>query len=143
MTRHSETSNHLVIEEDWDLISSRMIAFQIEFEEDTVETQKLKRYLGAIKQSMHHNIENLRKDGTVDAAFLVGAIKTIEKTEKIFEKQNIRKTDFLLLLRLILDKLKKERLITSKPMEKQMEFKKLKGATENDRVIRKTNQNKH
>ncbi len=129
--RFDEEFKKTVINESWDSIAQMAASFQIELDSDNKQARKLKKELSVVK---HIVSEHLSKEGAerfITPALLVRLIEAIEHFESAFEKHNIKRKDFLIFLKALLFKIKKEKLYVGKPLERQIAFKKMKYMLEN------------
>ncbi len=118
--------------ESWEDIAHMAHVFHIELEGDHNGTKKLKKELCFVKHILHEHLCDQDKiQDFVNTSLFITMVKTIDKFEKAFDKHDIKRREFLLFLKAILDKLKKEKLMVEKPMERKVEFKRMKGLMEN------------
>jgi hypothetical protein len=118
-------------EENWDAIAHALITFDIKLDNNGNEGRRLKKELGIIKHILYEHIK-WNRDGNLHAFFFVGAVKTIRTMEKKFDRSNETRREFLVFLKLLLEKMKTQRLYVKKPMEMRHEFKKMKGVVEDE-----------
>lgn len=127
MAELSEDFKRRIEEESWDSVAQMALGFQINITNNSKECRRLSKQLGMVKHLIH---EHLRKAEDVDkflnASFFVRLVKTLDSMEKSLKKYNIEKSEFLIFLKAVLHKLKKERLVVSKTLERKNEFRKLK-----------------
>lgn len=117
-----------VEQEDWDSLASLAHSFELEIEKGDGETKKLQKELQIIRQVVHAYLSNEReRKKFLSAKFLIGMHKTIEKLDKKITEHNYWRGEFLIFLRAILHKMKQEKLIVYKTLEKVNEFGKHKG----------------
>jgi hypothetical protein len=83
-----------------------------------------------VKHILYGQLRSLNGTESVDISLVVGTIKTVGRIEKGLASNGIRNNEFTLFLRLVLDKLKKQRLLAKKPLEMQKEFGLMKGVVE-------------
>ncbi len=129
--RFDEELKKRVEGESWEYIAQLGSLFVIEFDTDTKVTRKLKKELSVIKHIICGHLNNGGAERFITPALFVRLVQAILKFEKDFEKHNIRRKEFLVFLRALLHKLKKEKLHASKPLEREMTFKKMKDIMEN------------
>jgi hypothetical protein len=122
----------LLKEENWEAIAHTLITFDIQLDTNGSDGRKLKKELGFIKNVLYAHIKNREPESTINISFFVGAVKTIKRLERKFERNNEKRTEFLVFLKLLLEKIKKQRVYVKKTMEIRTEFKKMKGVVENE-----------
>ncbi|MBI2079366.1 hypothetical protein HYT84_01265 [Candidatus Micrarchaeota archaeon] len=127
MTGLSEAFKERIEGESWDSIAQMALHFQVDIESDDNKVRRLRKEVGMIKHILHEHLktpENAEK--TLNAAFFVRLVKTITKLEKAAEKHRAERTGFLMFLKAVLHKLKRERLFVFKTLERKDEFKRMK-----------------
>ena len=116
--------------ESWEDIAHMMHVFHIELEDDHNGTKKLKKELCLVKHILHEHLCDPDRIQYVNTSLFITMVKTINKFEKAFDKHNVKKRGFLLFLKAVLNKIKKEKLRVEKPLERKVEFKKMKDLIE-------------
>lgn len=115
---------------DWDSIAFALKKVNMSIDGDDAGAKKLRAQLGMIRMIMYDEIKEWNGNNTIDLSFFIASFKTIQKLEKEFEKRGVKRSEFLLLLKLLFYKFKKQKLQVVKPLEKIGEFKKMKGVVE-------------
>jgi len=119
-------------EQSWEDIAHMAHTIHIELESECNGTKKLKKEVCLVKHILHEHLCNADNvSDFLNASLFITMVKTIDKFEKAFDKHDIKRREFLLFLKAVLNKLKKEKLRVEKPMERKFEFKKMKGVVEN------------
>lgn len=116
--------------EDWESLSSLLLSLNTGIN-GRRDTRKLKKKVGMIRHIMVGHLKKLRDASKIDASFLVGNIKTIEKLESEFDAYGVDDKEFVIFMRLLIYKFEKLKLTVEKPMERRIELGRLKGAVEN------------
>ncbi|MFH1785226.1 MAG: hypothetical protein ABH842_02255 [Candidatus Micrarchaeota archaeon] len=116
---------------EWDALAHALKKMDTGIIGDDATSKKLRAQLGIIRMIMYEEIREWNGHNTIDITFFVASFKTIKKLEKDFSKKGITKSEFLLFLKLLFYKFKKQKIIAIKPLEKIGEFKKMKGVVEN------------
>ncbi|VVC04066.1 Uncharacterised protein [Candidatus Bilamarchaeum dharawalense] len=115
---------------EWDALAHALKKVNIGIQGNDAGAKKLRAELGIVRMIMYEEIREWNGNNTIDLAFFVASFKTIRKLEKQFEKRGIKKNEFMLFLRLLFYKFKKQKIVAVKPLEKMGEFKKMKGVVE-------------
>ncbi|MEK6982005.1 MAG: hypothetical protein AABX38_03680 [Candidatus Micrarchaeota archaeon] len=123
----------LIVEnENWVALANLTLSFKINIHENGFESRRLKKKLTHIRYLLHENLKNYENASSFyKARLFVAMVKAIKSIEDDFNKNKIEKREFLNFLKVVLHKLKKERLKIEKPFERKFEFKKMKDAIEN------------
>lgn len=116
---------------EWDSIAFALKKVNMKIDGNDAGAKKLRAQIGMIRMIMHDEIIEWNGNNTIDLSFFIASFKTIQKLEKEFEKRGIKKSEFLLFLKLLFYKFKKQKIQVVKPLEKIGEFKKMKGVVEN------------
>jgi hypothetical protein len=128
MSKHSPS--HLIDNESWDSLATKLISIPISIGNEDKELLRLRKEMELIKHVMHEQLVSFNGNNTIDTAVFVGAIKSIDRIEKCLDKRGIKNNEFMIFLRMVLEKMKKQRLVVKKPLEMQKEFGKMKGVVE-------------
>lgn len=123
--------SQMIENENWDTLACMLNSMQIDLGKEDGKLKKLRKEMEVVKHVLYEQLRSLNGNNTIDMAFFVGTVKTVSKIEKGLEAHDISNNEFLLFLKLLLGKLKKQRLDVKKPLEMQKEFGKMKGAVEN------------
>ncbi|MBI5227554.1 hypothetical protein HY988_03115 [Candidatus Micrarchaeota archaeon] len=116
---------------EWDVILRGMETLHDDIKENGHKTKKLKVKLGIIKIIMEGKIRELKEKNSIEASFFIATFKTIKNTEKDFDKHGINEREFIQFLKVLMNKLGKQRLLAKKPLDMIGEFGKMKGVVEN------------
>lgn len=112
-----------VEEESWDTIATLALSFEIELEKENKELQKVKKEMQIIKHILYEHLQNPEDAKKfITTNFFVKLVKTLEKLEKVLKKYEIERSEFLVFLRMLVFKMRKERLIVFKKLERKTEF---------------------
>jgi hypothetical protein len=95
------------------------------------QSRKLRTQLGIIRMLIYEKISSWNGNDSIDLSFFIASFKTIQKIEKEFDAHGIKKREFLIFLKMLFYKFKKQKLIVKKPLATIVEFKKMKGVVEN------------
>jgi hypothetical protein len=116
---------------EWDALAFALKKVNMCVEGDDAGAKKLRAQLGMVRLLIYEEIKDWNGNNSIDLSFFIASYKTIQKLEKELEKRGVKKSEFLLFLKLLFYKFKKQKLMAVKPLEKQGEFKKMKEVVEN------------
>lgn len=132
MEEFNEEFLRIVENENWVALANLTLSFKINVDEKGFESRRLKKKLIHVRYILHENLKNYENASSFYRARLfVALVKSVKSIEDDFNKHNIEKREFLNFLKVVLHKLRKERLLIEKPFERKFEFKKMKDAIEN------------
>jgi hypothetical protein len=117
--------------ESWESIARMLLAMPISFDNNHKGMKKIGRELGMIRHVICQQLLSYNGNREIDMAFFVSYSKVVARIENDLESKGIRNNEFMLFLKLLLLKVKKQKLIVKKPLEMQNEFKKMKRIVEN------------
>ncbi len=127
---------HETIErESWDYVAKAVIAFPIEIEalpgrEGDAKVRRLCKELQFMKHALYEQLMTFNGSGAIDASFLIGTTKAVARIEAGLETQGIKNVGFVLLLKLLLRRMRRQKLLVKKPMETRKEFGRMKRLVE-------------
>ncbi len=123
-----ETSLPEIVErESWSSLAYMLSKFEMEFDGTNPKSKKVKKELDMVRNILADELRRMDEYGMQPPASLYVRIsKTIDRTDKALENNGVKRMDLLLLLKLILHKLKKQRLTIYKTEIKANEFGKMK-----------------
>ena len=117
--------------ESWESIARMLVKLPINIDKTDRDLNKISRELSVIKHVLHNQLMTYNGNGSVDVSFFVAASKTVARLDKDLESKGIRNNEFMLFLKLLILKIRKQKLVVKKPLEMQNEFKKMKRFVEN------------
>lgn len=115
-----------VNDSSWEEIAKMIKIYSMEFSKETEESKRLQKQLRVTKELLY---EYLKGDDPVvvkKASFFRGLVKSIEHFEKGLETHNVKKSEFMILLRALLEKTKKQKFAVFKPIERRKGFDRMK-----------------
>lgn len=130
MSRPDNISDSLAAAE-WELIAHTLATLNCGIEPRTPATRRLRAQLGVIRVIMYEKIRGWNGNSSIDLSFFIASFKTVQMMEREFDAMGIKKRDFLIFLKLLLNKLEKQKLVVKKPHQTLSEFRKMKGVVEN------------
>ncbi|MEW6528674.1 MAG: hypothetical protein AB1391_02180 [Candidatus Micrarchaeota archaeon] len=122
MDLHSNIKDRVNFE-TWEYIAQIAHSFELDLEQGDPEIIKLQKELQMIKRIIHAHLSN----GTsitkfLSAKFLIKLYRTIEKLDEKIALHKQQHKEFLIFLRALLGKMKREKLVVYKTLEKKTEF---------------------
>ena len=125
------TLHHAIETESWDHIARMLVSFPIDIGEGSAETRRLRKQLEAMKHALHWHLMSCNGSGTIEASFLVGTVKAVSRIERGLDAQGIKNQRFVMFLKLLLHRLRRQKLVVKKPMEMRKAFGAMKKVVEN------------
>lgn len=124
------SSSQAIGDEGWDTLANMLNSMQIDLGKKRGKLKKLQKEMEVVKHILYEQLRSFNGNQSVDMSFFVGTMKTVSRIEEELEKHGIENNEFMVFLNIVLDRIKKQRLVVKKPMEMQKEFGKLKGVVE-------------
>ncbi|MBU0586806.1 hypothetical protein KJ780_04795 [Candidatus Micrarchaeota archaeon] len=109
--------------EDWEYFGHLASTFSLELETTGVKTAKFQKELQMIRKVLHAYMTH--EEGRarfISPRFMIGMYKTIKGVEKKIAEDEQKHVEFLAFLNALLYKLRQEKLIVYKTLEKTREF---------------------
>lgn len=111
--------------EDWTYFANLINTFELKISKTTEENQKLQKELQMTKKVIHAYLSHEEKrEKFLSTKFFVKLYSTIKKLETKIEQNNSLHNEFLTFLNVLLYKMKKQKLVVYKVLEKINEFQK-------------------
>ncbi|MFH0737650.1 MAG: hypothetical protein V1827_03785 [Candidatus Micrarchaeota archaeon] len=95
--------------------------------------KRLRAQVDMIRMLMYEEIRGWNGNNTIELSFYMASFKTIQTVQKEFDARGIKKREFLIFLKLLFYKFRKQKILVKKPLATRAEFKKMKGVVENGR----------
>jgi hypothetical protein len=115
-------------EEDWDYIAHMAHTFELDIEQGDADARRLQKELQMVRRVVHAHLSNEKsREKFLSTRFLIKMHRTITKLEAKMEQNQRWRGEFLTFLRALMHKMKKERLVVYKTLEKTREFQRHKG----------------
>jgi hypothetical protein len=131
---HSMVPHETIEREGWDYVARALITFPIDIpmdaEPENLKLVRLRKELQVMKHALYEELMTFNGNRSVDASFLIGTTKAVARIEAGLEAEGIKNLGFVLLLKLLLRRLRKQRLVVKKPMETRGEFGRMKRVVE-------------
>ncbi len=114
--------------EDWSYIARMAHAFELEVGEREKEGARLHKELQMVRKVIHAYLSHEQgREKFLSAKFLMRLHRTIRKLDEKFAQHRHMHSEFLTFLRTLLHKMKQEKLVVYKVLEKTREFQRHKG----------------
>lgn len=118
---------------DWDALAHALKTISSGVEGNDAASRRLRAQLGMVRMLMYEEISGWNGNNTIELSFFIASFKTIQSLEREFEARGVKKQEFLIFLKLLFYKFKKQKIKVKKPLATLAEFKKMKGVVENGR----------
>ena len=118
---------------DWEDLAYALKTISHGIEGDDAAAKRLRAQIGMIRMLMYEEIRGWNGNNSIELSFFIASFKTIQTLQKEFDARGVRKREFLIFLKLLFYKFKKQRILVKKPLATLAEFKKMKGVVENGR----------
>ena len=142
---HDEQSfPQLIVNEEWGTIARALLSLDTGVEENGTSTKRLHKKAEMVKKVFweYMNDGYFRKN-SIDASLFVGTAKMINSLEKEYEKNRIKRREFLVFLKLILYKFRQQKITAKKQLEIRSEFHRMKRVVEDeDKTLRQPHENR-
>ena len=116
--------------ESWESLASMLISMRIDLGKEDAKRRRLRKEMEATKHVLYEQLLSFNGNQEIGASFFVGTVKTLAGIEKRLDASGVKNNEFMTFMKLILGKIRKQKLLVKKPMEMQNEFKKMKGVIE-------------
>jgi len=116
---------------DWETLAYMLKKISSGVEGNDAAAKRLRAHLGIIRMLMYEEIRGWNGNNSIQLSYFIASFKTIQKLQKEFDAKGIKKSEFLLFLKLLFYKFEKQKLLVKKPLAKLAEFKRMKGVVEN------------
>ena len=116
---------------EWDSLAHTMNVMKVDIEAKNAKTRRLRTRVGIVRMILYNKLKQFNGDDSIELSFFIASFKTIQKMEKEFDANHIKKREFLIFLKLLFYKLEKQKLNVKKPLAMLAEFNRMKGVVEN------------
>jgi hypothetical protein len=130
---HPVSISDSMADADWDSLAYMLKNISSGVVGDDAASKKLRAKLGIIRMLMYEEIRGWNGNNSIEMSYFIASFKTIQKLQKDFDARGIKKSEFLMFLKLLFYKFEKQKLKVKKPLATLAEFKKMKGVVENGR----------
>jgi hypothetical protein len=116
---------------DWDALAQLLKTVNCGVEGNDAGAKRLRARLGMTRMLMYEEIRGWNGHNTIELSYFIASFKAIRTLEKEFDARGIKKREFLVFLKMLFYKFRKQRILVKKPLAALAEFKKMKGVVEN------------
>jgi len=120
----------LVENESWDSLAKMLISLPVDFDNGDAKGRKVRKQMEALKHALYTQMMSFNGNQSVETSFFVASVKAFSGIEKKLEANGVKNSQFVMFLKLILGKIKKQKLLIKKPLEVRNEFSKMKEVVE-------------
>ncbi len=122
MDLHSDIKKRLE-QEDWDYLAHIAHTFEFEIQMKDNEGRRLQKELQVLRKVVHAHLSSEKnREKFLSTKFMVRLHKTIAKLESRIAQNEHLHAEFLAFLRALMHKMKQEKLVVYKILEKTREF---------------------
>ena len=121
------TLSDILISSEWEQIADMLSRMRIDVPGDDILAKKIRVETAMLKMLVHHQISSLNGNNTIDLSLFMGCHRIINRLEK--HKKGDKR--FLIFLKLLMYKLRKQKLRVVKRRERLDNFGRLKAVVEN------------
>jgi len=109
-------------DKSWEEIAAIARDLEVRIASDDKDARRLEANLRMIKQVLYETMRHPRAMRSLSSSFYVKLSKTMDRLEKQLKKYKAERSEFVQFLGVLLEKLKKEKLIVTKVKERKREF---------------------
>ena len=125
----------LVENESWDSLAKKLISLPVDFDNGDAKGRKVRKQMEALKHALYTQMMSFNGNQSIETSFFVASVKAFSGIEKRLETNGKKNSQFVMFLKLILGKIKKQKLLVKKPLEVRNEFSKMKEVVEDAESI--------
>jgi hypothetical protein len=122
--------SQIIEDEDWDSLALALISMPVDIKKDNPKLRRIAKELEISKHVIYDHLKQMNGNNTIDTSIYVGLVKSIGTIEKKLDANGVKNSQFIMFLKLLLEKFKKQKLSVKKPMEIREKFGKLKEVVE-------------
>jgi hypothetical protein len=137
-----QSLSQIIEGEDWDSLALALISLPVDIKKENPKLRRIAKELEVIKHILYNQIMQMNGNNTMETSLYVGFVKSISRIEKKLDENGVQNSQFIMFLKLILEKFKKQKLSVKKPMEIREKFGKLKEVVEDAGTLRETNEDR-
>ena len=117
-------------DKSWEEIALIARDLEIKIEHEDEDAKQLEKKMRVIKQVLYETMNDAERMKHLSPKFYVRLNKILDEMEGKLKKYHADRHEFILFIRILLTKLKKEKLIVTHKLDRKMEFGKHKGDAE-------------
>ena len=122
-------------EAEWETLAYTLKTLSSGIPGDDAASKRLRAQLGLIRMLMYEEIRQWNGNGYIDLSFLIASMKTVHGMEKKLEARNLKNTELMIFLKLLIYKFEKQKIRVRKPLAERGEFGRMKGVVEHGHGI--------
>lgn len=115
-------------DKSWEEIALIARDLEVRIENDDEEARKLEKKLRVIKQVLYETMQDPQRMKHLSSKFYVRLTGVMEEMEEKLKRYRAEEQEFVLFLKILLSKLRKEGLVVTHRLDRKMEFVKHKGS---------------
>ena len=117
-------------DKSWEEIALIARDLEIKIEHEDEEAKQLEKKMRVVKQVLYETMNDPERMRHLSSKFYVRLTTILEEMEGKLQHYRAERQEFVVFLRIILTKLKKEKLVVTHKLDRKMEFGKHKGDAE-------------
>ena len=134
-----QSLSEIIEGEDWDSLALALISMPVDIKKDNPKLRRIAKELEITKHVIYDHLKQMNGNNTIDTSLYVGFVKSIGAIDKKLEANGVNNSQFIMFLKLLLEKFKKQKLSVKKPIEIREKFGKLMEVVEDADTLRETN----
>ena len=123
-------------DKSWEEIALIARDLEVRIEHEDEEARQLEKKMQVIKQVLYETMHDSERMKHLSSKFYVRLNKLLEEMDSKLTKYRADRQEFVVFLRILLTKLKKEKLVVTHKLDRRVEFGKHKGEAEPSRKRR-------
>ena len=116
--------------EGWDFLASKLISMTISLGNEDKELLRLRKEMELMRHVMHRQLMEFNGNNSIETSLYVGTVKAVSRIERSLAKKGITSNEFIMFMKMLLGRMKKQKLLVRKPLETRQEFGKMKKVIE-------------
>jgi hypothetical protein len=120
-------------DKSWEEIALIARDLEIKIDHGDEEAKQLEKKMRVIKQVLYETMSDPERMKNVSSKFYVRLSKLLDEMEGRLKKYDADRHEFILFIRVLLTKLKKEKLVVTHKLDRKVEFGKHKGEAESSK----------
>ena len=117
-------------DKSWEEIALIARDLEIKIEHEDEEARQLEKKMQVIKQVLYETMQDPQRMKHLSSKFYVRLNKLMEEMDSKLKKYRADRQEFVVFIRILLTKLKKEKLVVTHKLDRRVEFGKHKGDAE-------------
>ncbi|MBD3389392.1 hypothetical protein GF415_00350 [Candidatus Micrarchaeota archaeon] len=109
-------------DKSWEEIALIARDLEVRIEHEDEDARQLEKRMRVIKQVLYENMQDPERMKHLSSKFYVRLNKLMEEMESKLKKYRADRQEFVVFLRIVLGKLKKEKLVVTHKLDRRVEF---------------------